>query len=73
MSDVNGNNTDVTVNVIVQDNRPQGNYDGDALGDLCDEDDDNDGCLDIDDPHPFSIQSATIVIGGCNTELLINH
>ena len=65
--DVNGNNTDVPVNVIVQDNRPQGNYDGDALGDLCDEDDDNDGCLDIYDPHPFSIQTATIVVFGCDT------
>ena len=56
---------DATVTVV--DNRPQGNYDGDALGDICDEDDDNDGCLDIYDPHPFSIQSATIVIGSCNT------
>jgi len=43
-------------------NADQANYDGDLEGDVCDADDDNDGCLDVDDPTPFSNLEATVDI-----------
>jgi hypothetical protein len=41
-------------------NTDQHNIDGDALGDACDPDDDNDGCTDVEDQHP---QDAVVRIG----------
>lgn len=50
-------------------NADQANYDGDLEGDVCDADDDNDGCLDVDDPTPFSNLEATVDIKGCDTSV----
>lgn len=36
-------------------NTDQANNDGDMMGDACDPDDDNDGCLDVDDFSPFGV------------------
>ena len=53
-------------------NTDQHNIDGDALGDACDPDDDNDGCSDGEDQHP---QDASVKIGtrtpgpGCKSKL----
>ena len=35
-------------------NSAQENYDGDSQGDACDDDDDNDLCIDTEDPAPFT-------------------
>lgn len=35
-------------------NSDQQNYDRDELGDICDDDDDNDGISDIDDSEPLN-------------------
>lgn len=48
-------------------NADQANYDGDLEGDVCDADDDNDGCLDGDDPKQFSNIEATVDIDGCDS------
>ena len=32
---------------------PTNNHDNDAMGDACDDDDDNDGVLDVNDAFPF--------------------
>ncbi|HYO78514.1 MAG TPA: PA domain-containing protein [Thermoanaerobaculia bacterium] len=48
-------------------NADQANYDGDAQGDACDSDDDNDGVADANDANPFSNMQANVVIGTCNS------
>jgi len=45
-------------------NPSQANWDGDAIGDSCDDDDDNDGELDDDDNHPKSNMSEEIGLDG---------
>ena len=48
-------------------NADQANYDGDAQGDACDADDDNDGVADANDAYPHSNMQATVTIGTCNS------
>ncbi len=48
---------DYSDNCIKQANSDQANFDRDKFGDLCDEDDDNDGILDVDDRYDFVIGS----------------
>ena len=48
-------------------NRDQANYDGDAQGDACDADDDNDGVPDANDANPFSNMQPTVTVGGCDS------
>ncbi|HEX8255016.1 MAG TPA: PA domain-containing protein [Thermoanaerobaculia bacterium] len=48
-------------------NADQANYDGDAQGDACDSDDDNDGVADVNDANPYSNMQPTVVINGCNS------
>ena len=48
-------------------NANQANYDGDAQGDACDADDDNDGVADANDANPFSNMQPTVTIGGCDS------
>jgi hypothetical protein len=48
-------------------NADQANYDGDAQGDACDADDDNDGVNDGSDAYPHSNMQATVTIGACDS------
>ena len=48
-------------------NPDQADCDGDAQGDVCDEDDDNDGLADDDDACVFSDVTPTVVIDGCDS------
>lgn len=48
-------------------NADQANYDGDAQGDACDADDDNDGVNDGNDAYPHSNMQPTVTIGTCNS------
>lgn len=48
-------------------NPDQADYDSDGSGDACDNDDDGDGCDDANDAHPYSNQSANVVIDGCDS------
>jgi hypothetical protein len=48
-------------------NPDQADNDGDAQGDVCDEDDDNDGLADDDDACVFSDVTPTVVIDGCDS------
>lgn len=48
-------------------NADQANYDGDAQGDACDNDDDNDGVADGSDANPFSNMQPTVTIGACDS------
>ena len=48
-------------------NTDQANYDGDAQGDACDSDDDNDGVPDASDAYPFSNMTGYVTIDGCAT------
>jgi hypothetical protein len=48
-------------------NPDQANYDGDAQGDACDADDDNDGVNDGSDAYPHSNMQPTVTIGSCNS------
>jgi PA domain/Thrombospondin type 3 repeat len=48
-------------------NADQANYDGDAQGDACDADDDNDGVADASDANPFSNMQPTVTIGACDS------
>ena len=45
-------------------NADQLNTDGDALGNECDPDDDNDGILDAEDPYPLEVKEVTLTISG---------
>lgn len=54
-------------NCTVLANVGQENYEGDALGDVCDSDDDNDGAADTQDLFPRSDLHATVVIGSCDS------
>lgn len=54
-------------NCVNTPNPDQANYDGDAEGDACDSDDDNDGVADVDDANPFSNMAPTVSIGGCDS------
>jgi hypothetical protein len=63
-SDADGSN-DYVDNCPGVFNADQLNTDGDAAGDVCDADDDNDGVLDVDDAYPeFPIVGTTIVFSG---------
>ena len=48
-------------------NADQANYDGDAQGDACDSDDDNDGVPDGSDANPFSDMRPTAFVGTCDS------
>ncbi|HEY0155881.1 MAG TPA: PA domain-containing protein [Thermoanaerobaculia bacterium] len=48
-------------------NGNQANYDGDAQGDVCDADDDNDGVADGSDANPNSNMQPTVTVGACNS------
>ena len=48
-------------------NADQANYDGDAQGDACDNDDDNDGVPDASDANPFSDMRLTVFVGTCSS------
>ena len=48
-------------------NPDQANYDNDLQGDACDDDDDNDGVLDIYDERPYSDIRPYVFVGNCNT------
>jgi len=43
----------------------QENFDGDAQGDVCDDDDDNDGTIDADDPDDDNDRVADVAEGPC--------
>ena len=48
------NVSDVVDNCLLVANQDQANFDGDSVGDLCDDDDDNDGVADTVDSFPFN-------------------
>jgi hypothetical protein len=48
-------------------NADQANYDGDAQGDACDNDDDNDGVDDATDVNDFSNMQPTVTFGSCDS------
>ena len=47
------------------DNPDQADFDLDGIGDLCDDDDDNDGVLDVDDDCPNSDLNSVVNANGC--------
>ncbi|SHJ33246.1 Por secretion system C-terminal sorting domain-containing protein [Arenibacter nanhaiticus] len=47
------------------DNDDQADFDGDGIGDACEDDDDNDGVLDVDDQCPKSEPNAVVDQNGC--------
>ncbi len=47
------------------DNPDQADFDGDGIGDACDDDDDNDGVLDVDDHCPETPPGAVVDANGC--------
>ncbi|HEX2060622.1 MAG TPA: PA domain-containing protein [Thermoanaerobaculia bacterium] len=49
-------------------NPDQANYDGDAQGDACDADDDNDGVPDANDANPHSNMQPTVTFGACDSQ-----
>ena len=54
-SDTDGDGvSDDIDNCIEVSNADQADFDGDGIGDSCDDDDDNDGCIDSQDPNPLS-------------------
>lgn len=56
---------DSTDNCPFVSNANQLNFDGDALGDVCDPDDDNDGVLDVDDQCPNTPPNTMVNANGC--------
>jgi 1,4-alpha-glucan branching enzyme len=52
-------------NCPYEDNPDQTDTDNDGLGDLCDDDDDNDGVLDIYDICPNTLQGVMVDTSGC--------
>ena len=50
---------DVSDNCPSVSNVDQADFDGDGLGDVCDDDDDNDGVADINDPFPLNSNETT--------------
>jgi hypothetical protein len=48
-------------------NADQANYDGDGQGDVCDNDDDNDGVDDATDVNDFSNMQPTVTFGSCDS------
>jgi hypothetical protein len=48
-------------------NPDQSNYDNDLQGDVCDDDDDNDGVLDVHDERPYSDTRPYAYVRNCNT------
>ena len=49
-------------NCIAIKNEDQANFDGDAFGDLCDGDDDNDGVPDLQDAYPFDPERTEVIV-----------
>ena len=59
--------SDAFDNCINTPNPNQADHDNDGMGDVCDDDDDNDGIIDSLDKQPMSNMSPTIRVDGCET------
>ena len=57
------------VALVLSGSKVQENFDHDSLGDICDQDDDNDGVLDVNDRCQFSVLPEAVPTEG----LLPNH
>ena len=69
-SDVDGDSVcDISDNCVADVNPLQENFEGDALGDICDSDDDDDGVRDLMDRCPFSVLPELVP----TQKLLPNH
>ena len=54
---------DSTDNCVDIYNKHQSDYDDDGIGNMCDDDDDNDGFIDIDDSHPLDSTESSDLDG----------